>query len=108
MAEKKLFQNYYRLLGRMTNRSGCIAPLLGEFEQGRPLLEALRKSRPNYKIILSFFSPSGYEVRKDYEGADVVVYLPIDTASNGRKFIELAHPEFAIFVKYEFWPNILQ
>ena len=80
---------------------------LGEFEQGRPLLEALRKSRPNYKIILSFFSPSGYEVRKDYEGADVVVYLPIDTASNGRKFIELAHPEIAIFVKYEFWPNIL-
>ena len=75
---------------------------LGEFEQGRPLLEALRKSRPHYKIILSFFSPSGYEVRKDFEGADVVVYLPIDSTSNSRKFIELAHPEIAIFVKYEF------
>ncbi len=80
---------------------------LGEFEQGRPILEALRTSRPHYKIILSFYSPSGYEIRKDYEGADVVVYLPIDTKSNARKFIELAHPEIAIFVKYEFWPNIL-
>ena len=81
---------------------------LGEFEQGRPLLEALRKSKPDYKIILSFFSPSGYEVRKGYEGADVVVYLPIDSPSNSRKFIELAHPDIAIFVKYEFWPNILR
>ena len=81
---------------------------LGEFEQGRPLLEALRKSKPDYKIILSFFSPSGYEVRKGYEGADVVVYLPIDSPSNSRKFIELVHPDIAIFVKYEFWPNILR
>ncbi len=80
---------------------------LGEFEQGRPLIEVLRRSKPNYKIILSFYSPSGYEVRKDFKGADVVVYLPIDTMSNSRKFIELAHPEIAIFVKYEFWPNIL-
>jgi len=80
---------------------------LGEFEQGRPLIEALRESKPNHKIILSFYSPSGYEVRKDFKGADVVVYLPIDTMSNSRKFIEMAHPEIAIFVKYEFWPNIL-
>ncbi len=80
---------------------------LGEFEQGRPILEAIRSSRPRYKIILSFYSPSGYEVRKDYQGVDVVVYLPIDTKSNARKFIELAHPDMAIFVKYEFWPNIL-
>ncbi|MCP4883424.1 MAG: 3-deoxy-D-manno-octulosonic acid transferase [Flavobacteriales bacterium] len=80
---------------------------LGEFEQGRPLIEVLRRSKPNYKIILSFYSPSGYEVRKDFKGADVVVYLPIDTMSNSRKFIELVHPEIAIFVKYEFWPNIL-
>lgn len=80
---------------------------LGEFEQGRPILEAIRLSRPHYKIILSFYSPSGYEVRKDYKGVDVVVYLPIDTKSNARKFIELANPNMAIFVKYEFWPNIL-
>lgn len=80
---------------------------LGEFEQGRPLLEALSKSQPNHKIILSFYSPSGYEVRKDYDGADVVVYLPIDSKSNALKFIELAHPSLAIFVKYEFWPNML-
>jgi 3-deoxy-D-manno-octulosonic-acid transferase len=80
---------------------------LGEFEQGRPILEAIRLSRPQYKVILSFYSPSGYEVRKDYRGVDVVVYLPIDTISNARKFIELVHPDMAIFVKYEFWPNIL-
>lgn len=80
---------------------------LGEFEQGRPILEGIRASRPRYKIILSFYSPSGYEVRKDYQGADVVVYLPIDTKSNARKFIELVHPDMAIFVKYEFWPNML-
>ena len=80
---------------------------LGEFEQGRPLLESLSKSRPGHKIILTFYSPSGYEVRKDYDGADVVVYLPIDSRSNAIKFIELAHPDLAIFVKYEFWPNML-
>lgn len=80
---------------------------LGEFEQGRPILEAIRLSRPQYKIILSFYSPSGYEVRKEYQGVDVVVYLPIDTNSNARKFIEFAQPDMAIFVKYEFWPNIL-
>ena len=80
---------------------------LGEFEQGRPILEELNRLRPRYKIVLSFYSPSGYEVRKDYEGVDVVVYLPIDTVSNAHKFIEATHPEIAIFVKYEFWPNIL-
>ena len=80
---------------------------LGEFEQGRPIIESLRISKPDYKIILSFYSPSGFEVQKDFKGADVVVYLPIDTISNARKFIELVHPEMAIFVKYEFWPNFL-
>lgn len=80
---------------------------LGEFEQGRPILEAIRSSKPQYKIILSFYSPSGYEISKDYDGVDVVVYLPIDTKSNAIRFIELANPDMAIFVKYEFWPNIL-
>jgi len=81
---------------------------LGEFEQGRPIIEALRKTRPNHKIILTFYSPSGYEVQKQSELADVIAYLPIDSASNAKKFIEVCHPSMAIFVKYEFWPNILK
>lgn len=81
---------------------------LGEFEQGRPVLESLKNTLPGYKIVLSFFSPSGYEVQKNYNGADVVVYLPLDTKANAKKFIELVHPSMALFVKYEFWPNILK
>jgi len=80
---------------------------LGEFEQGRSLLERIKKQYPSYKIVLSFFSPSGYEVRKNYELADTVVYLPIDTPSKVKQFIDVLHPSLAIFVKYEFWPNIL-
>ncbi|MBV1888282.1 MAG: 3-deoxy-D-manno-octulosonic acid transferase [Urechidicola sp.] len=81
---------------------------LGEFEQGRPIIEKLEQNYLTYKILLTFFSPSGYEVRKDYKGADVVCYLPIDTKYNAQKFLKLAHPTLAIFVKYEFWPNMLQ
>jgi len=81
---------------------------LGEFEQGRPILENLKVHYPNYKLLLTFFSPSGYEIRKNYDQVDVVAYLPLDTPYNTRKFIEITHPELAIFVKYEFWPNILQ
>lgn len=81
---------------------------LGEFEQGRPIIEKLRKSKPSYKIVLSFFSPSGYEVRKDYKEVDIVVYLPLDSVKNAKKFIELVQPSLVIFVKYEFWPNILK
>ena len=80
---------------------------LGEFEQGLPIIEELKKSYPNYKIIVSFFSPSGYEVKKNTPVADCVVYLPLDTKKNARKFIQLTKPELAIFVKYEFWPNYL-
>lgn len=80
---------------------------LGEFEQGRPVLEKLKFEYPNHKFILSFFSPSGYEVRKDYKIADVVVYLPLDTAKNAKMFLEKVHPSLVIFIKYEFWPNIL-
>lgn len=81
---------------------------LGEFEQGRPIIEALYKATDKYKIILTFYSPSGYEVQKDYEFADVIAYLPIDSVSNAKKFIEICHPSIAIFVKYEFWPNMLR
>ena len=81
---------------------------LGEFEQGRPVLELLAKSHPEHKIILSFFSPSGYEVQKDYPVADQVVYLPLDTKTNAKKFLDLARPELVVFVKYEFWPNLLR
>lgn len=83
------------------------AASLGEFEQGRPVIEAIRKENPQFKILLTFFSPSGYEVRKDYDGADVVCYLPFDTPYKVRKFINLANPALAIFIKYEFWMNYL-
>ncbi|HYC85896.1 MAG TPA: glycosyltransferase N-terminal domain-containing protein [Chryseosolibacter sp.] len=76
---------------------------LGEFEQGRPIIEKLKSDFPLHKILLTFFSPSGYEVRKDYAKADVVSYLPLDTAKNARTFLEITKPEAAIFVKYEFW-----
>lgn len=83
------------------------AASLGEFEQGRPLIERIRKEYPEYKILQTFFSPSGYEVRKNYEGADIVCYLPFDTPGNVRKFMELANPCMAFFIKYEFWQNYL-
>ena len=83
------------------------ASSLGEFEQGRPLMEAWRKAHPEYQILLSFFSPSGYEVRHDYVGADVVVYLPSDRSSSVRCFLDLAHPSLAVFIKYDFWPTML-
>ncbi len=76
---------------------------LGEFEQGRPVLEGLQKQYPNYSILLTFFSPSGYEVHKNYAGADYVFYLPMDSAGNARKFLKITNPSIAIFVKYEFW-----
>lgn len=83
------------------------AASLGEFEQGRPLIERIRKTYPGYKILLTFFSPSGYEVRKNYEGADLVCYLPIDTRLNAIRFLRLVRPVKAFFIKYEFWSNYL-
>ena len=83
------------------------AASLGEFEQGRPTIELLRKRYPQYKILLTFFSPSGYEVRKNYDGADVICYLPFDTPFKVRKFLNLANPQIAVFIKYEFWLNYL-
>lgn len=81
---------------------------LGEFEQGRPLIEAIKEKSPNSFILLTFFSPSGYEIRKDYELADFICYLPADTKKNAKQFIQIVQPSVAIFVKYEFWKNYLQ
>ena len=83
------------------------AASLGEFEQGRPIIERFRKERPEFKILLTFFSPSGYEVRKNYEGADIICYLPLDTPRNARRFLRTIRPEMAFFIKYEFWYNYL-
>ncbi|WP_435624602.1 3-deoxy-D-manno-octulosonic acid transferase [Flagellimonas sp.] len=84
------------------------AASLGEYEQGLPILENIKKDYPKYKILLTFFSPSGYEVKKDSTPADVVAYLPLDSTSNAKRFIDLVHPKLAIFIKYEIWPNYLK
>jgi len=81
---------------------------LGEFEQGRPLMEEFRKQYPTYKILLTFFSPSGYEVRKNYNGADYIFYLPIDTPANAKRFLALTNPTLVFFIKYEFWFNYIK
>ena len=83
------------------------AASLGEFEQGRPLMERLRQDHPEYKILLTFFSPSGYEVRKNYQGADIICYLPLDTPVSAIRFLRLIRPVMAFFIKYEFWYNYL-
>ena len=83
------------------------AASLGEFEQGRPLIEHMRKVLPEHKILLTFFSPSGYEVRKDYAGADIITYLPLDTRRNAQRFLRTIRPVAAFFIKYEFWYNYL-
>lgn len=83
------------------------AASLGEFEQGRPIIERIRLEHPEYKILLTFFSPSGYQVRKNYEGADIITYLPIDTVTNARRFLRTVRPVMAFFIKYEFWYNYL-
>lgn len=101
----------YRRLKKEIDRSAQYvwfhAASLGEFEQARPLIEAVRREHPAYKILLTFFSPSGYEVRKDYPLADIVCYLPFDTRRNVRRFLDLASPQVAIFIKYEFWYNYI-
>ena len=83
------------------------AASLGEYEQGLPLMEKIRSKYPNHLIVLTFFSPSGYEVRKNNGVADVTVYLPLDTKSNVKQFMEIVRPEMAFFIKYEYWPNYL-
>lgn len=83
------------------------AASLGEFEQGRPMIEMLRRERPEWSVLLTFFSPSGYEVRKNYDGAEAVAYLPFDTPRAAREFLDAARPDMAVFIKYEFWGNYL-
>lgn len=80
---------------------------LGEYEQGLPIIEVVKEMYPTHKIVISFFSPSGYEVKKNAAVADAIVYLPLDTRSNAKQFLDLVHPDLVIFIKYEFWPNYL-
>src|SRR5574343_1948121 len=84
------------------------AASLGEYEQGLPVMEQIRAKYPNHKIVLTFFSPSGYEVRKNNTVADVTVYLPLDLERNAKKFVQLVKPELVFFIKYEYWPNHLK
>jgi 3-deoxy-D-manno-octulosonic-acid transferase len=84
------------------------AASLGEFEQGRPIIEAIKEKHKEYKILLSFFSPSGYEIRENYDLADIICYLPIDTAKNAKQFVDIVKPKKVFFIKYEFWKNYLK
>jgi 3-deoxy-D-manno-octulosonic-acid transferase len=101
---KNIFKNIEQSLKENSNPIIWFhAASLGEFEQGRPVIESFKEQNPDYKIVLTFFSPSGYEIRKDYEKADWVFYLPIDTKKNAKKFISIIQPKKVVFVKYEFW-----
>ena len=107
---KNSFQNIKKTLQERNINGNIIwfhCASLGEFEQGRPVIESLKKANPGIKIVLTFFSPSGYEIRKEYDGADAVFYLPADFKRNAKKFIEIVKPKTAVFVKYEFWLNYL-
>lgn len=104
---KKLFAKLKDEVKGAGNIIWIHAASLGEFEQGRPVIEGIREYYPQYKILLTFFSPSGYEIRKNYSGADWVFYLPVDTPRNVRRFLDAVKPEAAIFIKYEFWLNYL-
>jgi len=107
LGRKNIFENIQSKLNSKDNIAWFHCASLGEFEQGRPVLERFKEDYSNYKILLTFFSPSGYEVRKNYELADYIFYLPIDTAKNAKKFINLVNPQIVLFVKYEFWLNYL-
>lgn len=108
VGQNKAFDYLSRVLDKSKRYIWIHAASLGEFEQGRPLIEKIRREQPDKKILLTFFSPSGYEVRKNYDQVDAICYLPFDTPSNARRFVKLVNPQMAIFVKYEFWGNYLQ
>lgn len=104
---KDIFPQLQRNISSTDRTVWIHAASLGEFEQAVPVIEQLKKDFPHYKIVVSFFSPSGYEIKKNSPLADVITYLPLDTRKNAEKFMDLVHPEWAIFIKYEFWPNFL-
>lgn len=105
---KKIFNKIASQIKTREDIAWFHAASLGEFEQGRPVMEAFRKQYPSFKILLTFFSPSGYEIRKNYEGADYIFYLPIDTPGNAKRFIQLVNPKIVVFIKYEFWFNYIR
>ena len=104
---KTVFQTLENKISSSDKTIWFHAASLGEFEQGLPVMEKIKKEFPNHKIVVTFFSPSGYEVRKNNSIADVTVYLPLDTKSNAQKFLKLVHPDLVFFIKYEYWPNYL-
>jgi len=104
---KSVFQNLADKIQTSDKTIWFHAASLGEYEQGLPVIEAIKQQFPTHKIVVTFFSPSGYEVRKNNTVADVTVYLPLDTISNAKQFVELVHPEMVFFIKYEYWPNYL-
>jgi 3-deoxy-D-manno-octulosonic-acid transferase len=105
---KGIFQKIENQVNREKQLAWFHCASLGEFEQGRPVIEAFKERFPDFQILVTFFSPSGYEVRKNYEGADFIFYLPADTANNARKFVELTNPDIAFFIKYEYWFNYIR
>lgn len=105
---KNLFEKLKIALNGQSNIVWFHCASLGEFEQGRPVIEAYRVISPEHKILLTFFSPSGYEIRKNYNGANWIFYLPLDTKANAREFLNIVKPIKVIFVKYEFWQNFLK
>ncbi|WP_372644193.1 3-deoxy-D-manno-octulosonic acid transferase [Ancylomarina sp.] len=104
---KDIFKKIEEAVKGETNMVWFHSASLGEFEQGRPVIEAFKEKYPSYKILLTFFSPSGYEIRKNYEGVDYVFYLPLDTKRNAKEFIRLINPKMVFFIKYEFWYHYL-
>lgn len=104
---KKVFKILGNKIQSSDNTIWFHAASLGEYEQGLPVIEKIRKLYPEHKIVLTFFSPSGYEVRKNSTAADVIVYLPLDTKNNAATFLKLVHPDMVFFIKYEYWPNYL-
>jgi len=104
---KTVFETLEKVISKTDKTIWIHCASLGEFEQGLPIIERLKTSYTSHKILVTFFSPSGYEVKKNSPVADVIVYLPLDTKANAKRFLNTVHPEITIFVKYEFWPNYL-
>ena len=100
---ENIFQNLEDALDKNKKTIWFHCASLGEFEQGRPVIEKIRADYPGFVLLITFFSPSGYEVRKNYKGADHIFYLPLDSPSNARRFLKIVNPVLVLFVKYEFW-----